>query len=160
MNVTKVILIITSTIVIAACTASKKSTTSTSTTATPATTIAPTPTVAAVTTASSTAASSGPANPFGYRAPGVNEPTTNELNSLLAKYSNLKDASLEKLKQGYVLYTQTACIQCHKAFSIYEHNEADWVGIINRMALKARMNHIDKDAVFNYVIAMKTAQPK
>lgn len=131
-------------LLVAACHTSKKTTTSTavattSTEAVPAATVASVPTVIAK-----------PAN-------GIYEPGTEELKAIQAQHS---DVTLDKLKQGYVLYAQSACISCHPAQNIYNYDEFKWNMIINDMAYRAKLAPEQKDAVLKYVLAIKASQTK
>lgn len=127
-------------LIIAACSTSKKSTTSTASTSN--STITPAPST----------------NSFLLKpAGGVYAPGDVELTAIQAQY---KDVTLEKLKLGHAIYTQGACVNCHKALSIYDRGEAQWKNIIENMAAKANMNDSDKDAVYKYVLAIKATQAK
>jgi hypothetical protein len=155
-------------LIIAACSGSKKTTTSATKTETakteaPKAESGPTvSTVPATLPAAPNALALSPSSPYALvgSKPGVIPPTETELNALKFKYPNLKDPTLDKLKAGHVIYTQGACVKCHGTVNIYNFSELDWVRIINDMALRARLSDADKDAVFNYVIAIKTAQPR
>ena len=140
----KFILVSATILIVAACHTSKKTTTSTavattSTEAVPAATIANVPAVIAK-----------PAN-------GVYEPGAEELKAIQARHS---DATLEKLKQGYVLYAYSACISCHPAQNIYAYDEFKWQMIINDMGYRAKLSPEQKDAVLKYVLAIKSTQTK
>ncbi len=154
MQTTKITLITISALIIAACTAHKKSTTTPSVAKAEAAPSTPSVTVA------SPIGPAGPANPTVKSPDGVYAPGNEELTALKAKYPNLKDASLEKLQQGHLIYTKGACIKCHGADNIYRHDELQWSRIIGDMALRARLSDAEKDAVFNYVIAIKASQTK
>ncbi len=141
---TKITILALTTIIIAACHTSKKTTTSTavattSTEAVPVATVASTPVVVVK-----------PAN-------GVYEPGAEELKAIQARHS---DVTLEKLKQGYVLYAYSACISCHPAQNIYNYDEFKWQMIINDMAYRAKLAPEQKDAVIKYVLAIKASQTK
>lgn len=131
----KIVLLAITSLIIAACSTAKKSTTTSA--STPSTTSS-TPLVLARTT--------------GMQAPG-NE----ELAAIQAKFA---DVTMDKLKQGYELYTNGACINCHSANNIYNYGEAQWKDLVENMADKARISDSEKDAVYKYVLSVKATQPK
>jgi hypothetical protein len=90
-------------------------------------------------------------------ATGINAPTETDLTAIKAKYA---DVTMEKLKEGHLLYTEGACTNCHSAKNIYKRPESEWKHIIDEMAEKARITEAQKDAVYKYVLAMKATQPK
>jgi hypothetical protein len=113
-------------------------------------------------TPASTATSAAPTSTnsvmFPARLPeGVYVPGNNELAAMQSVYG---DVTLEKLKEGYALYTGSECMACHKPKSIYKREEARWKGIIDDMAKKAKISDTQKDAVYKYVLAIKATQPK
>ncbi len=141
---TKIILIvIISTLV--ACSTSKKSTTAAATQTPPATG-----------NASNQSSSQGP---YLFMQPptDIKPPGTEELTALQIQF---KEATLEKLKEGHVIYTETACVKCHVAQGIYKYEVVQWKSIIDDMALRAEISDAEKDAVYKYVLAIKATQPK
>ncbi len=90
-------------------------------------------------------------------ADGIYAPGSEELTAIKAQYS---DVTLDKLTQGYVLYSQGACVNCHSAQAIYNFTATDWKGIIDDMANKAQLSVIQKDAVYKYVLSIKATQKK
>lgn len=126
-------------IIVAACHTSKKTTTST---AEVSKTTAPTNTVVPVVLA--------PKSLDGIYPPGNEE--------LVAIQLQDKDVTLEKLNMGHILYTQSACIACHKTQSIYKYNVQKWGYIISDMAYRAGLTPTQKDAVLKYVLAIKATQ--
>ena len=134
------------TLIIAACHSSKKSTTSTTATnaTTPATATAPTNTITA-----------GPSLPPKSRN-GIFAPGNEELIAIQAKY---KDVTMQTLTDGHAIYTGV-CTNCHGAKNIYVRAEEKWKGIIDDMALEAKLTEVQKDAVYKYVLAIKATQPK
>ena len=141
MNTIKITLIIISAIIITACSSHKKSTTTASLTSSP--------------TSTNTIAT----GPFLITKPtnGVYSPENEELTAIQLQY---KDVTLERLKEGYSIYAEGACINCHRAKNIYVHGESQWKNIIDDMALKANISDSQKDAVYKYVLAIKGTQPK
>lgn len=88
---------------------------------------------------------------------GIYPPGIEELSAIQVKH---KDVSLNKLQEGYKIYTEGACINCHNAQSIYAHTEEKWEGIVDDMAQKANISDEQKDAVYKYVLAIKATQAK
>ena len=105
------------------------------------------------------ARTNSPANPFLFSktADGIYAPGNDELAAIEPQYKGLK---LEKLKEGYVLYAQGACTNCHDAKPIYPIATGDWSGIIADMSQKAMLTDGQKDAVYKYVLSIKATQPK
>lgn len=97
-------------------------------------------------TSSNTA--SKPAN--GVYAPGEAE--------LAAIKKQDPEMSMGKLQEGYTLYTGISCTKCHGAKNIYQYSETEWKGIMDVMAKKAKINDLQKDAVYKYVLAIKAAK--
>jgi hypothetical protein len=142
MKTIKLSLVVFAAIIIAACGSSKKSTKSTvSTTPAPVT-----PSTGYIT------------DDYIFTKPstGIYVPGNDELTAIQPKYP---DATLEKLKEGYVIYAEGACIKCHGAKSIYKRDEIQWKHIVDDMAIKARISDAQKDAVYKYVLAIKATQP-
>jgi len=90
-------------------------------------------------------------------ATGVYVPGNEELTAILVQYN---DVTLEKLKEGYTIYAEGACMKCHGAANIYQRGEARWKSIIDDMAFRANLSDGQKDAVYKYVLAIKAVQPK
>jgi mono/diheme cytochrome c family protein len=131
-------------LLIAACNASKKATSTTS----------------SASTSTSTNTSATPASDsylFGNPAEGKPVPGNDQLAAIQMKF---KDATLEKLKQGYTIYNTGACVGCHGAANIYNYDETQWKLIIDDMALRASISDSDKDAVYQYVMSVKGTQKK
>ena len=139
----KIILLISTILVIfAACRATKNSTT---------TSIQ----LAPVSTAGTTIAVNNSPSPKSTN--GVYPPGNEELTAIQTKY---KDVTLNRLMEGYSIYTMGECINCHAAQNIYNHNEIQWKDIIEDMAIKANISNAQKDAVYKYVLAIKATQLK
>ncbi len=68
---------------------------------------------------------------------GVHEPTQKEYLAIQEKYINV---SLDQLKEGYKIYSQGACINCHEAKNIYKRSDEKWGHILDDMAEKARLS--------------------
>ncbi len=154
MRPNKIPLIVSAALLIVACHTSKKTTTSSAETKpvavnTPTTTV-PTVTVPALPTAA------GPYMPA-KSADGIYFPGDEELAAIQPKFSDL---TLEKLREGYTLYTGKACTSCHGTVNIYQIPDWNWMNIINQMAYKAQITSEQKDAVYKYVLAIKAAKSK
>lgn len=143
MKTNKLILLTASALIIVACSSRKK--TSTTTTSTPTSTTTPTSTV-----------SSGPVMVLKPND-GINVPGDQELAAIQIQH---KDATLAQLKEGYELYSKTACVGCHEAKNIYKRPLEQWKDIVDDMAMKAQITESQKDAVYKYVLAIKATQPK
>lgn len=128
-------------LIIAACHSSKKTTSTAS---------APTPVAVTVPSADPVpaVASSKPAD-------GIYEPGEEELKAVQPRFADL---TVAKLKEGYTLYALSACVSCHKAQNIYKYDEMQWAMIIERMAIEAKLTKSQKEAVFKYVVAIKSAK--
>ncbi len=87
---------------------------------------------------------------------GIYEPGQEELTAIQGQF---KDATLAQLKEGYAIYAQGACINCHGAKNIYKRSTNSWKEIIDDMAQRAKITAAQKDAVYKYVIAIKASQP-
>lgn len=88
---------------------------------------------------------------------GVFAPRNEELIAIQLQY---KDVTLNTLKDGYLIYTQGACVSCHGAKNIYSYEESQWKHIVDDMAQMAAISDIEKDAVYKYVLSIKATQPK
>lgn len=86
---------------------------------------------------------------------GVHEATQKEYEAAQVKYN---DVTTEQLKEGYKIYVQGACINCHEAKNIYKRSEEKWVHILDDMAEKAALSAVEKAAVTRYVFAIKAGQ--
>ncbi|MES2479188.1 MAG: hypothetical protein V4561_08875 [Bacteroidota bacterium] len=93
--------------------------------------------------------SSGKKPKNGVYAPGDNE--------VAAIQKQFPDASMGKLQEGYSIYTGS-CTGCHKAKNIYRFSTEEWKKIMDKMAPKAKLNGLQKDAVYQYVLAIKATQ--
>jgi hypothetical protein len=139
MKTRNLITIVITIIAISACRSTRKSSTSTASSTPPSTTSTSTPSVFL-------------AAPDGIYAPG-----DAELTAIRTRY---KDVTLDLLKEGHLIYTQGACINCHGPENIYTREEAKWKDIIDNMAQKAGISDAQKDAVYKYVLAIKAVQAK
>ena len=88
---------------------------------------------------------------------GIYPPAEEELEALKVRFQEL---TLATLKEGYLIYATGACIGCHNAKNIYRYDETQWQHIIDDMALAAKINDTQKDAVHKYVLSIKATQTK
>ena len=94
--------------------------------------------------------------PFLTPANGIYAPGSEELTAIQKQFAA---TTPEQLKEGYVLYTVGACINCHEAKNIYKRGVEHWKNIIDNMAPMAKLSDTQKDAVYKYVLAIKATQP-
>ena len=78
------------------------------------------------------------------------------VNALKAEFP---EVTLEKLKAGYKLYTEGACISCHKSFKINDFSVSEWKEILEDMSERAKLTETDKGNIKMYVLAIKAVQP-
>ena len=62
--------------------------------------------------------------------------------------------SVEKLAQGKTVF-ENSCGKCHDLPKPTAHNPQDWVGIINSMAPKAKLNDEQHQLVYDYIVSVK-----
>ena len=60
--------------------------------------------------------------------------------------------TVESLAMGKTVY-ENSCAKCHDLPSPTEHSAQNWVGIMNRMAPKAKLNDAQHDLVYNYIVS-------
>lgn len=65
-----------------------------------------------------------------------------------------KEITPEYLAQGKTIY-ENACKRCHDLPNPTDHSAQDWVGIMNSMAPKARLNADQHQMVYDYVVSVK-----
>lgn len=65
-----------------------------------------------------------------------------------------KTITTEHLTQGKVLF-ENSCGKCHDLPSPTEHNAQDWVGIMNSMAPKAKLDDAQHQMVYDYIVSVK-----
>jgi hypothetical protein len=86
---------------------------------------------------------------------GIFVPGNEELKAIRMYY---KDVTLDKLREGHLIYAKGVCIKCHGAQNIYKRTEGAWKEIIEVMSEKAKLSDLQKDAVYKYVLAIKATQ--
>lgn len=169
MQVSKFTAIIIVILLISACTASKRSTKTTTVAPTPKTSVTNTPTNVQTTPKTSTeitpsapAEVTFPLNPFAntLQTEALEEVYAPRKEELAAIQQQFPKVTMEKLMEGYDIYTRGACTNCHKPQSIYKFNETQWKAIIIDMAQKARMSEEQEEEVYQYVLSIKATQNK
>lgn len=65
-----------------------------------------------------------------------------------------KTITAEYLAQGKVVY-DNSCGKCHDLPNPTDHNAQDWVGIMNSMAPKAKLNNEQHQMVYDYIVSVK-----
>jgi|SRR6185437_3183352 len=83
----------------------------------------------------------------------TNEPTEVQLTAGKAKFP---DMTMDVLKKGHSIY-YGACTNCHGAKNVNNYTEQEFLGILDKMAPKAKLTAEEKDAVWKYAIAVKLA---
>ena len=76
---------------------------------------------------------------------------------LAASKTRFPDITADKLNQGRAIYYGGACINCHAAKNISNWEESQWVGILDNMAVQAKLTISEKDAVWKFIVAVKLA---
>lgn len=169
MQVSKFTAIIIAILLISACTASKRSTKTTTVAPTPKTSVTNTPTNVQTTPKTSTeitpsapAEVTFPLNPFANTLQTeplakVYAPRQEELAAIQQQFPKV---TMEKLAEGYDIYTKGTCINCHKPMAIAKFSETEWKNIIIDMSQRARISEAQEDAVLKYVLSIKLTQSK
>ena len=88
---------------------------------------------------------------------GIYSPGDEEAKEIRKQY---KDVTVSQLKEGYNIYIAGACVNCHRPYNIYNIADNGWKTTLDDMAQRARISDAQKDAVFKYVLAIKSVQPK
>ncbi len=63
-----------------------------------------------------------------------------------------KTNSAENLALGKTIY-DNSCGKCHDLPAPKDHSAQDWVGIMNAMAPKAKLNTQQHEMVYNYIVS-------
>lgn len=102
-----------------------------------------------------TAFSCGSSKKAGSSAEASLTPGDAEVKAIQGKYP---DVTLQTLNEGYAVYSGP-CTKCHGQKKIFSRTEQEWEKSINRMAPKAKITDVQKDALWKYILAMKAARP-
>ena len=78
---------------------------------------------------------------------------------LVAFQSSYSKATMAQINQGFAIYTKGACTKCHEVEEIYKFSETRWVKIIDEMSIKAKLSSDQKEAIYQYIMAVKATQP-
>lgn len=62
--------------------------------------------------------------------------------------------TVDQLAQGKTIY-ENSCGKCHELPNPTDHSSVDWVGIMNAMAPKAKLNDEQHQLVYDYVVSVK-----
>jgi hypothetical protein len=84
----------------------------------------------------------------------VKDPNEALLAAAKTKFPNITG---DVLTQGRGIYYGGACINCHAAKNISNWDESQWVGILDNMAIQAKLTANEKDVVWKFIIAVKLA---
>ncbi len=69
---------------------------------------------------------------------------------------NVEKVELTKeLAEGKTLY-ENNCIRCHKLYDSSEFSKDDWKPIVVRMQKKARLDDMQGNSIYNYLISTKS----
>ncbi|OWK74833.1 cytochrome C [Flavobacteriaceae bacterium JJC] len=65
-----------------------------------------------------------------------------------------KTNTAERLAMGKTVF-ENSCGRCHDLPNPTAHSAQDWVGIMNRMAPKAKLNDEQHAMVYDYIVSVK-----
>ena len=65
-----------------------------------------------------------------------------------------KTKTAENLALGKTVF-ENSCGRCHDLPNPTSHSAQDWVGIMNRMAPKAKLNDEQHQLVYDYIVSVK-----
>ncbi len=65
-----------------------------------------------------------------------------------------KIITAEYLAQGKTIF-DNSCGKCHDLPNPTDHSAQDWVGIMNSMAPKSRLNEQQHEMVYDYIVSVK-----
>ncbi|SFC02797.1 cytochrome c [Kaistella jeonii] len=65
-----------------------------------------------------------------------------------------KANTVEKLAMGKTVF-ENSCAKCHDLPNPVDHSAQDWVGIMNSMAPKAKLNDAQHAIVYDYIVSVK-----
>ena len=68
--------------------------------------------------------------------------------------SGAKTITAEHLAQGKTIF-DNSCGKCHDLPNPADHNTQDWVGIMNSMAPKAKLNDVQHQMVYDYILSVR-----
>ena len=97
--------------------------------------------------------------PKGSKSTAASNSTEPTDASLTAAKTKFPDVTIDVLKKGHSIY-YGACTRCHGAKNIVKRDEKEWVGILDDMAPKAKLQPEEKDAVWKYIMSVKLTEAK
>ena len=62
--------------------------------------------------------------------------------------------TVDRLAEGKILY-ENSCKKCHDLPNPTDYTSVEWVGIMNAMAPKAKLNDDQHRLVYDYVVSVK-----
>lgn len=65
-----------------------------------------------------------------------------------------KTMAADHLAQGKTIF-ENSCNRCHDLPLPTDHSAQDWVGIMNSMASKAKLNDAQHQMVYDYIVSVK-----
>ena len=84
----------------------------------------------------------------------VNVPPPGEPQLAAAK-TRFPDVTVEQLKQGHGIF-YGACTKCHNPKDISGYTEVELSQVLDKMAVKAKLNSTQKEDVWKYMITLRT----
>lgn len=63
-------------------------------------------------------------------------------------------STADQIAQGKTIF-ENSCGKCHKLPEPASHNSVQWVGIMNSMAPKAKLNEEQHQWVYDYIVSAK-----
>lgn len=74
--------------------------------------------------------------------------------STSATAAGTSTSTAEEIAQGKTIF-ENSCGKCHKLPDPASHNPVQWVGIMNSMAPKAKLNDDQHKWVYDYIVSVK-----
>ena len=68
--------------------------------------------------------------------------------------TNKKLITVDYLAKGQTIF-ENSCSKCHDLPNPADHSAQDWVGIMNRMAPKAKLTDAQHEMVYDYIVTSK-----
>lgn len=72
--------------------------------------------------------------------------------STSAATAGTSTSTVEQIAQGKTIF-ESSCGRCHKLPDPASHNPVQWVGIMNSMAPKAKLNDDQHKWVYDYIVS-------
>lgn len=74
--------------------------------------------------------------------------------STSAATAGTSSSTVEQIAQGKTIF-ESSCGRCHKLPDPASHNPVQWVGIMNAMAPKAKLNDDQHKWVYDYIVSVQ-----